>query len=64
MNGPGSSGCWTIGLINAKAKYLTAETFGFKINANGERGEEEEEGGGEGALLLLGHLGYVLMIRA
>jgi len=30
------NGCWTVGLINSQYKYLSAETFGFKINANGK----------------------------
>ncbi|CAH1389345.1 unnamed protein product [Nezara viridula] len=34
LNGSGK-GTWTIGLINVQFRYLTAETFGFKINANG-----------------------------
>ena len=29
-------GCWTIGLINSKFKYLSAETFGYRTNANGK----------------------------
>lgn len=28
-------GWWTIGLINGLHKYMTAETFGYKLNANG-----------------------------
>lgn len=28
-------GWWTIGLINGQHKYMTAETFGYKLNANG-----------------------------
>ncbi len=29
-------GCWTIGLINSNFKYLSAETFGYRTNANGK----------------------------
>ena len=31
-----SKGCWTIGLVNSRFKYLSAETFGFRTNANGK----------------------------
>ena len=31
----GQSSTWKIGLINEHGKYLTAETFGFTINAAG-----------------------------
>jgi len=31
-----NKGCWTIGLVNSKFKYLSAETYGYRTNANGK----------------------------
>jgi len=64
---------WQLGLINGSHKYLTAETFGFKINANGISLKKKQTwrlepagvvgtSGGEEVILLKSHLGKYLAV--
>jgi len=60
-------GSWTIGLINSKHKYLSAETFGFKVNANGKTMRKKQvwtlEPSGDGdTICLRSHLNKFLAV--
>ncbi|XP_055303663.1 protein singed [Sitodiplosis mosellana] len=61
-------GWWTIGLINGQHKYMTAETFGYKLNANGASLKKkqmwtlEPSSTGESIIYLRSHLGKYLSV--
>lgn len=60
-------GCWTVGLINSKFKYLSAETFGFRTNANGKALKKKQvwilEPSGDGeSVVLRSHLGKYVAV--
>lgn len=61
-------GCWTIGLINSQYKYLSAETFGYKINANGKALKKKQvwvlEPSGDGdTIVLRSHLNRYIAVN-
>ncbi|XP_075232061.1 fascin domain-containing protein singed isoform X1 [Lycorma delicatula] len=64
--GPCSKNCWTIGLINCQFRYLTAEIFGFKINANGTSLKKKQiwrlEPAAGGEIYLKSHLDKYLAV--
>lgn len=67
-NGVGEPGLlWEVGLVNSQYKYLTAESFGFKVNSNGTTLKKKqlwtlEMHGEDEAVSLLSHLGKYLAV--
>ena len=60
-------GCWTVGLINSKFKYLSAETFGYKVNSNGKTLKKKQvwilEPSGDGdTIVLRSHLNKYIAV--